>query len=757
MVENPWEICHIFPTEILSPIRKVGDGAGTSFWDDMWVGERMLRDRFPRLYYLERCKEAKIIDRGSDMWKWSLAENSIFSVKVLLALVDKKYLDNGGTGMLWGGNLITIKLTNIAMESSSWPAGSNLPCKRIKAIQELTLRKQLTNKLREMLRPQQEKIDESDHLKLVDAVVAEILGIFDNTVSILSNSYTFNEKPHDIQTHDQRFKSSTVDDHDSGESEQSTVRSVKIKRGCYKRRRTSSASTKVTSTLVDDGYAWRKYGQKTILNAKYQRNYFRCSHKDEKGCQATKQVQKTNDEPPKYVTTYNGHHTCQNLQTASPIILDTSNRRGDNSFLVNFETSTPTENKQASSCLISMKQKGPKEDLPSLCLENELASSSNNNYTPWDPIMQLSSGFDHKDTISSDGFLSTCSTNAMETRTSTELKKNLEIMEADKRDLSSSFGDSVNKEGNGSRHSNDINVDIPKYDEKLDPDAFVEWLRTVTEVVGPDVGELLVVRRALSSVPVREEKLQRAAIFHTRCTIAQKICSVIIDGGSCTNVASQTMVSKLNLHTESHPSPYVIHFEPRKRYTFLTPIAPTTSPSKPTPSLSTLLKSEQHEFHPAREFILLGLDEEEGKPQPATNLLVQPLLKSYQHVFPVEIPSGLPPMCSIQHKIDLVSGSTLPNKPVYRTNPQETIEIRKQVDGLLEKGLIREFLSPCAVPTLLVPKKNGEWRMCMDSRSINKITINYCFPIPRLNDLLDELHGATVFSKVDLRSGYHQI
>jgi hypothetical protein len=84
------------------------------------------------------------------------------------------------------------------------------------------------------------------------------------------------------------------------------------------------------------------------------------------------------------------------------------------------------------------------------------------------------------------------------------------------------------------------------------------------------------------------------------------------------------------------------------------------------------------------------------------------LLQEYMDVFPSEIPPGLPPVRGIEHKIDLIPGAILPNRAAYRTNPEETKEIQCQVQDLLDRGYIRESLSPCFVPVLLVPKKDGD-------------------------------------------------
>eukprot|EP00253_Pinus_taeda_P017528 PITA_17528 len=136
---------------------------------------------------------------------------------------------------------------------------------------------------------------------------------------------------------------------------------------------------------------------------------------------------------------------------------------------------------------------------------------------------------------------------------------------------------------------------------------------------------------------------------------------------------------------------------------------------------------------------------------------IQQMLEEFTDIVVDDLLDKLPPKRSISHHIDFIPRASLPNKAAYRMSPKDNEEIRKQVQELLDKGLIRESLSPCAVPTVLAPKKGGEWRICTDSRAINKITIQYRFHLPRMDDMMDCLSGAAYFSKIDLKSEYHQI
>lgn len=136
-------------------------------------------------------------------------------------------------------------------------------------------------------------------------------------------------------------------------------------------------------------------------------------------------------------------------------------------------------------------------------------------------------------------------------------------------------------------------------------------------------------------------------------------------------------------------------------------------------------------------------------------LELEDIMAEYGDVFLEELPNELLLMRHIQHVIDLVPGATLPNLPHYHMEPTRYEELYHQVQELLAKGLIQESLSPCTVPALLAPKKDSTWQMCWDSRVINKITAKYHFAIPHLQDLFDMMAGATIFSKIDLRSGLY--
>ncbi|XP_021737472.1 uncharacterized protein LOC110703982 [Chenopodium quinoa] len=306
----------------------------------------------------------------------------------------------------------------------------------------------------------------------------------------------------------------------------------------------------------------------------------------------------------------------------------------------------------------------------------------------------------------------------------------------------------------------------------------------------------LVVRRALQARVDEPLAPQRQHIFITKCKIKGEVCDLIVDGGSEANTVSKTMIARLGLTTTNHPHPYKLSWLDSNSSTGVrkqcmvnfsigsyhdTQLCDVVSMDachillgRPWQTdrksqhdgyhntYTITHQGKQKKLHPlpppwfsqnpkqSKEVSLLTLKEFERE-------INAQLIKDFEDVFPDELPKELPPLRGIEHQIDLITGASLPNKPAYRCNPLETKELQRQIEELMSMGYVRESMSPCAVPALLVPKKDGTWRMCIDSRVVNNITIKYRFPIPRLDDMLDELSGSKWFSKVDLRSGYHQI
>ena len=133
-----------------------------------------------------------------------------------------------------------------------------------------------------------------------------------------------------------------------------------------------------------------------------------------------------------------------------------------------------------------------------------------------------------------------------------------------------------------------------------------------------------------------------------------------------------------------------------------------------------------------------------------------PTVCDYPDVFLGELP-GLPPRREIEFAIDVVPGAASASITPYRMVPMELKDLKLQLQELLEKGFIRPSISPWGAPVLFAKKRDGTLRLCVDYRQLNKMTVKNKCPLPRIDDLFDQMKRAGVFSKIDLRSGYHQL
>ncbi|KAH0657921.1 hypothetical protein KY289_026669 [Solanum tuberosum] len=273
----------------------------------------------------------------------------------------------------------------------------------------------------------------------------------------------------------------------------------------------------------------------------------------------------------------------------------------------------------------------------------------------------------------------------------------------------------------------------------------------------PNDGIIGVVRRIMTINLGSVDERQRENLFHTRYGIKGKTYSLIIDGGSCANVVSSYLVDKLGIACMKHPTPYrlqwlndcgEVKFQCKHVMFYLADLGSMIGILLIMGKRIGIVFCIMGEVKSELEGKQKGQEIEKKRDGREKEREGSDLSKeNFDDVFPNDTPKGLPPLRGIEHQIDFVPGSQLPSGPAYRSNPEETKELQRQVEELLVKGFVRERMSSCSIPVLLVPKKDGTWRMCVDCRAINKIMVKYRHPIPRLDDMLDQLYGSKIFSK----------
>ena len=171
-----------------------------------------------------------------------------------------------------------------------------------------------------------------------------------------------------------------------------------------------------------------------------------------------------------------------------------------------------------------------------------------------------------------------------------------------------------------------------------------------------------------------------------------------------------------------------------------------------TPSLINVMTASKMLRKGCQGYLTFVVD----RRQEGTRLEDIPIVKEFLDVFPYDI-SGLPLDKEEEFTIDLILGIEPISIPSYRMAPAELRELKAQLEELLSKGFIRPSISPWGAPVLFVKKKYGSLRLCIDYRQLNRVTIRNQYPLPRIDKLFDQLQGSRVYSKIDLRSGYHQL
>jgi len=296
-------------------------------------------------------------------------------------------------------------------------------------------------------------------------------------------------------------------------------------------------------------------------------------------------------------------------------------------------------------------------------------------------------------------------------------------------------------------------------------------------------------------------------LFTHNCQIKNSLALLIMDNGSQKNLVSQELVDRLKLTTTPHPKPYHLGWVQKDGPRLLVSkqclvtfaigafhdnvlynVSPLDCsdlllgiPYQTQRNAIYIAKSRQYKLtKEGRTYIQTIAKHKPSAPkQPiphvhfnqcvslclvcpvladnethATPKEMAPFLQEYADIF--QTPTGMPPSRHIDHSINLIPGSALPNAPTYRLAPQETAEMERQLKELIDSGHIQPSSSPCASAAFVIPKRDtAKMRLVTDYRALNKATIKNRYPLPRIEELLDTLQGAKWFTKLDLTAGYH--